>query len=92
MLTDKGIDGEVVAPSLIPTKAGDRIKTDRRDAKKLAHYLRSGDLTSVYVPDEAVEALRDLERGRTAAKKAERCARHQLSKFLLRHGRLEACL
>jgi transposase len=87
VLTDKGIDCEVVAPSLIPTKAGDRIKTDRRDAKKLAHYLRSGDLTSVYVPDEAVEALRDLERGRTAAKKAERCARHQLSKFLLRHGR-----
>ena len=54
---------------------------------RLAHFLRSGDLTPVYVPDEATEALRDLERARDAAKRAERTARHQLSKFLLRHGR-----
>jgi transposase len=86
-LRETGIDCLVVAPSLVPSKAGDRIKTDRRDARKLAHFLRSGDLTAVYVPDEAVEAIRDLERARDDAKCAERVARHQLSKFLLRHDR-----
>lgn len=86
-LREAGIDCQVVAPSLVPTKAGDRVKTDRRGAKKLAHFLRSGDLTPVYVPSEADEALRDLERAREDAKRAERAARHQLSKFLLRHGR-----
>ena len=82
-----GIDCRVVAPSLVPTKAGNRIKTDRRDAIRLAHFLRSGDLTEVYVPHEADEALRDLERSRDDAKRAERTARHQLGKFLLRHDR-----
>jgi transposase len=82
-----GIDCIVVAPSLVPGKPGDRVKTDRRDARKLAHFLRSGDLTEVYVPDEAGEAIRDLERARDDAKCAERVARHQLSKFLLRHDR-----
>ena len=86
-LTAAGIDCVVVAPSLVPMKAGDRVKTDRRDAVKLARFLRSGDLTAVYVPDEATEAMRDLERARDDAKKAERVARHQLGKFLLRHGR-----
>jgi transposase len=86
-LREAGIDCVVVAPSLVPGKPGDRVKTDRRDARKLAHFLRSGDLTAVYVPDEAVEAIRDLERARDDAKRAERVARHQLSKFLLRHGR-----
>ena len=86
-LTAAGYENEVVAPSLIPTKSGDRIKTDRRDACKLARCLRAGDLTAVYVPDEDTEALRDLERARDAAKKAETAARHQLGKFLLRHGR-----
>jgi transposase len=86
-LSEAGIACQVVAPSLTPSKTGDRIKTDRRDAARLAHFLRSGDLTAVYVPDEATEALRDLERAREAAKRAERAARHQLSKFLLRHGR-----
>lgn len=86
-LREAGIDCIVVAPSLVPAKAGDRVKTDRRDARKLAHFLRSGDLTAVYVPDEAVEAVRDLERARDDAKNAERVARHQLSKFLLRHDR-----
>jgi transposase len=81
------IDCVVVAPSLVPGKPGDRVKTDRRDARKLAHYLRSGDLTEVHVPDEAVEAIRDLERARDDAKRAERVARHQLSKFLLRQER-----
>jgi transposase len=72
---------------MVPGKPGDRVKTDRRDARKLAHFLRSGDLTGVYVPEEAVEAIRDLERARDDAKCAERVARHQLSKFLLRHDR-----
>ena len=86
-LTAEGIDCVVVAPSLVPTRSGDRVKTDRRDAVRLARFLRSGDLTEVYVPDEATEAMRDLERARDDAKKAERVARHQLGKFLLRHGR-----
>ena len=85
------IDCIVVAPSLVPGKPGDRVKTDRRDAAKLAHFLRSGDLTEVYVPDEAVEAIRDLERARDDAKCAERVGRHQLSKFLLRHDRRWEC-
>jgi len=86
-LREAGIDCIVVAPSLVPGKAGDRVKTDRRDASKLAHFLRSGDLTEVHVPDQAVEAIRDLERARDDAKCAERAARHQLSKFLLRNDR-----
>lgn len=81
-----GIECIVVAPSLIPKQAGDRVKTDPRDAVKLARFLRSGDLTAVHVPDEHTEAMRDLERAREDAKRAERTARHQLSKFLLRHG------
>lgn len=76
----------VVAPSLIPKQAGDRVKTDSRDAVKLARFLRSGDLTPVHVPDEHTEAMRDLERAREDAKCAERSARNHLSKFLLRHG------
>ena len=86
-LREVGIDCVVVAPSLVPRKAGERVKTDRRDARKLAHFLRSGDLTEVHVPEEAVEAIRDLERARDDVKRAERVARHPLSKFLLRHGR-----
>lgn len=78
---------DVIAPSLVPKKSGERIKTDRRDAAKLAQNHRSGDLVAVAIPDEASEAIRDLERARSAAKKAERVVRHQLSKFLLRHGR-----
>jgi transposase len=86
-LTAEGIDCVVVAPSLVPTRLGDHVKTDRRDAARLARFLRSGDLTEIYVPDESTEAMRDLERTRDDAKKAERVARHQLGKFLLRHGR-----
>jgi transposase len=77
---------DVVAPTLIPVKAGDRVKTDRRDAEKLARLLRSGELTAVWVPDAAHEALRDLVRARGAAKKDQRRARQRLQKFLLRHG------
>ncbi len=86
-LTALGVKCEVVAPSLVPVKAGDRVKTDRRDASKLARSYRAGDLTAVWVPDEAHEALRDLARAREAAKQDQLRARHRLSKFLLRHGR-----
>ncbi len=86
-LVEAGFDSQVVAPSLIPRKAGERVKTDRREARTLARCLRAGDLTAVYVPDEETEALRDLERARGAAKKAETTCKQQLGKFLLRHGR-----
>lgn len=86
-LNQAGIRCCVVAPALIPTQAGSRVKTDKRDAIKLAHFLRSGDLTAVYVPEPECEAIRDLTRAREDAKEAERDSRHQLAKFLLRHGR-----
>src|SRR6202165_1658116 len=86
-LTALGVKCEVVAPPLVPVKAGDRVKTDRRDALKLARSYRSGDLTAVWVPDAAHEALRDVVRAREAAKKDQLRARHRLGKFLLRHGR-----
>ncbi len=86
-LTSMGIECMVVAPSLIPKQPGDKIKTDRRDALKLARLQRSGDLTSVWVPDEAHEALRNLVRARADAKADQLRARHRLSKFLLRLGR-----
>jgi transposase len=76
----------VIAPSLVPKKAGCHLKTNRRDAANLAHYLRSGDLTTILVPDEETEAIRDLTRAHDAAKRAERTARQQLSKLLLRQG------
>jgi transposase len=86
-LTQLGVACEVIAPTLVPTKAGDRVKTDRRDAEKLARCYRAGELTAVWVPDAAHEALRDLVRAREAAKKDQLRARHRLGKFLLRHGR-----
>lgn len=86
-LSELGVKCAVVAPTLIPVKAGDRVKTDRRDAEKLARCYRSGDLTAVWVPDAAHEALRDLVRARLAGKRDQLRARNRLSKFLLRHGR-----
>lgn len=86
-LTQMGVACEVIAPSLIPTKAGDRVKTDRRDAEKLARCYRAGELTAVWVPNAEHEALRDLVRAREAAKKDQLRHRHRLGKFLLRHGR-----
>lgn len=85
-LVEMGIACEVVAPSLVPVRAGDRVKTDRRDALKLARSYRSGDLTAVWVPDAAQEALRDLVRARESAKRDHLRARHRLGKFLLRRG------
>lgn len=86
-LTALGVHCDVIAPSLIPTKAGDRVKTDRKDAVRLARCYRAGDLTAVWVPDAATEALRDLVRAREVAKQDQLRARHRVSKFLLRHGR-----
>lgn len=81
-----GITCIVVAPSLIPRKAGDRVKTDRRDAIKLARLLRAGELTAVCTPDPAQEALRDLTRARQAAKEDLHRVRQRISKMLLRLG------
>lgn len=80
-----GIECDVIAPSLIPKKPGERIKTDRRDSLRLAQLFRAGELTSVYVPTEDDEALRDLVRAREDAKEDELRGKHQLTKFLLRH-------
>ena len=85
-LVEAGHDCQVVAPSLIPKQAGDRVKTDRRDALKLARLLRSGDLTAVWVPDAEQEAMRDLTRARADMKGQERKARQQLNAFVLRHS------
>lgn len=86
-LSELGVHCDVVAPTLVPVKAGDRVKTDRRDAEKLARCYRAGDLTAVWVPDQAHEALRDLVRARLAGKRDQLRARHRLGKFLLRQGR-----
>ncbi len=85
-LTDQGVSCQVVAPSLVPRRPGDGVKTDRRDALKLALGLRAGTLTSIWVPDPADEALRDLVRAREDALEDLLRARHRLSKLLLRAG------
>ncbi len=85
-LLELGHGCDVVAPSLIPRKPGERVKTDRRDALKLARSLRAGDLTAVWVPDEEQEAMRDLSRARGDMKGQEQKARQQLNGFVLRHG------
>lgn len=81
-----GHECQVVAPSLIPRKAGDRVKTDRLDAVMLARLLRAGELTAVQVPEGEQEAFRDLCRSREDAKNAQRVARQRLLSFLLRHS------
>ena len=88
LLASMSIACDVVAPSLIPVRAGDRIKTDRRDAEKLARLFRAGELTSIRVPTEAEEALRDLVRCREDVREDVLRERHRLLKFLLRHGRV----
>ena len=85
-LVTKGIACEVVAPSSIPKRSGDRVKTDRRDALMLARLSRSGDLTAVRVPGAADEAVRDLVRAREDAVRECRNARHRLKALLLRNG------
>ena len=86
-LLDLGQDCQVVAPSLIPRKPGDRVKTDRRDSLNLARLHRAGELTAVWVPDGAQEALRDLTRAREDMKHIQRQAKQRLLGFLLRHGK-----
>lgn len=85
-LVGQGVACQVVAPSLIPVKPGERIKTDRRDARKLAELLRAGLLTEVHSPTPEEEAVRDLCRCREAAKQDQLRARHRLGKYLLRRG------
>ena len=85
-LTKLGVQCDVIAPSLVPTKPGDRVKTDRRDAERLARSYRSGELTAVWVPDAKHEAIRDLVRAREAAKEDQLRAKHRLGKYLLRYG------
>lgn len=85
-LTKLGQACQVVAPSLIPKKAGDRIKTDRRDSLMLARLLRAGELTGIWIPDGMQEALRDLTRAREDMKHLQRLSKQQLLGFLLRHG------
>ena len=85
-LTEKGLDCRVVAPSLIPKKPGDRVKTDRRDAIEIARHLRLGDLTKVYIPSVEDEAIRDVSRARDATRVTLKAAKLRLKSFLLRHG------
>jgi transposase len=85
-LVAQGYPAQVIAPSLIPRRAGDRVKTDRRDARMLARLARAGELTAITVPDAGDEAIRDLTRAREDAVAARLKARQQLHALLLRHG------
>ena len=85
-LLGMGVDCDVVAPSRVPRAPGERIKTDRRDALKLARLLRAGELQGVWVPDTEQEAMRDFSRCRGDFKGQEQKARQQLNAFVLRHG------
>jgi transposase len=87
-LVERGFECEVVAPGLVPTPPGDRVKTDSRDARKLARLLAGGLLQPIHVPSRELEAARDLVRAREAARLDRMRDRHRLSKFCLRHGRL----
>ena len=82
LLLSLGVHCDVIAPSLIPKRPGERIKTDRRDSIRLAQLYRAGELTSIYVPTTEDEALRDLVRAREDAKEDELRAKHRLTKFL----------
>jgi transposase len=88
LLTRIGVRCDVIAPSLVPVRAGDRVKTDRRDAKKLVRLYRAGELVFVAAPDEQTEGLRDLLRCRDDLRCARTAARHRVAKQLLRHGRV----
>jgi transposase len=87
-LVERGIECLVVAPGLVPQRPGDRVKTDSRDARKLARLLAGGLLDPIHVPSRELEAARDLVRAREAARVDRMRDRHRLSKFCLRHGRL----
>lgn len=85
-LTKAGLQCQVAAPSLTPRKPGERVKTNRRDAAKLARYLRSDDLTIITVPDPERESVRDMIRARGAVQKDLVRVRHQITKLVLRYG------
>src|SRR5262244_1290612 len=87
-LRKAGIHCDVIAPSLTPRKPGDRVKTNRRDARNLGRLYRAGELTVIEVPDEAQEAVRDVTRGREDVREDLTRRQHRLSRFLLRHGYL----
>jgi transposase len=86
-LVAAGVDCEVVAPGLVPSRPGDRVKTDKRDARRLAALHAGGLLTAIFVPAPELEALRDLVRAREDARLDRMRARHRLGKFCLRHDR-----
>lgn len=86
-LRERGIACDVVASGLVPSRPGDRVKTDRRDSRKLARLHAGGLLEAIHVPSPELEAFRDLVRAREDARLDRMCARHRLSKFMLRHGR-----
>ena len=88
LLKTMGVACDVIAPSLVPVRAGDRVKTDRRDAKKLVRLFRGGELTFVQPPTPETEGLRDLMRCRDDLRCARTAARHRVAKQLLRHGRV----
>ena len=88
LLISIGISCDVIAPSLIPKAPGDRVKTDRRDCQRLARLHRAGELVAVHLPTPTQEAVRDLGRTRADMVQDRMRARHRLSKFLLRHGRV----
>lgn len=85
-LVKRGFKCDVVAPSLVPRKPGEKIKTDRLDSERLAKFLRAGELTAIWVPDESDEAIRDLCRARDDAKDAQKRAKQHLLSFLNRHS------
>jgi transposase len=86
-LMELGHECIVIAPSLTPVRSGDRIKTDRRDAVRLARLFRAGELTAIWVPDATHEAMRDLVRARQSAVEDLRCKRQMISSLMLKHGR-----
>lgn len=88
LLRSMGVVCEVIAPALIPRAPGDRVKTDRRDCRRLARLHRAGELVAIRVPSEAEEAVRDLCRARAVVVGDRTRIRHRLSKFLLRHDRI----
>jgi len=87
LIKSLGLECIVAAPSLIPKKPGERVKTNQRDAMSLAKLLRAGELAAVWVPDERHEVMRDLSRAPSAAKKDLRGKRQQISSLMLRLGR-----
>jgi transposase len=88
LLSSMGVACDVIAPSLVPVRSGDRVKTDRRDAKKLVRLFRAGELTYVHAPTPETEGLRDLLRCRDDLRCARIAARHRVQKQLLRHGHI----